>query len=138
MAQRAISEAQQWLRPVRADRYRPDWWQTAGARLTDLVAGRRVHRLVALQEDQLVALMTVTAALRGGYHKATLLVHPDHTGHVEAMLIGRALNLLADIPSRPLKMTVDKVQTVAIDVLFGYGFDEPRTLLTLRKGSGQR
>lgn len=133
LARRITPLALQWIRPLRAQAYRPDWLTRLGQRIADLFASRRVYRLTAYQEQQVVAAMTVAAAFRRGEHCLDLLVHPDHAGRVEAALVSRALYMLAAIPSRPVKITVDKDHTAILQVLRDYGFEEGRTLLTLRK-----
>jgi ribosomal protein S18 acetylase RimI-like enzyme len=137
LARSATSEALQWLKPIRPDAYQPDWLLRAGSRFADLLAGRRLHRVVALKDNKPVALSTVTVALRGGHHQMALLVHPDHAGCIEALLVSRALYALAAGPPRMITITIDKAQTAAIEVLRSHGFQEYRTLITLRKRSGQ-
>jgi ribosomal protein S18 acetylase RimI-like enzyme len=122
-----------WLKPVQPDKYRLDWWARLGQRLSALLTGRRVYRLTALEGDRLVAMMMVTAASRQGDHRLELLVHPDHAGQVEPSLVSRAIHMLAAIPPRPIEITADKAYARTLQVLHDYGFEEQRTLLTLRK-----
>jgi ribosomal protein S18 acetylase RimI-like enzyme len=122
----------QWLTPVRRDEYRLGWWKRLEEGLEDLVTGRRIFRLVVLKHDQLAALLTVTAAFRKGDHRLRLLVHPDHTGQVEEALISRGLRMLASAPSNPIRAEVDTGQGSVLHVLRRYGFEEQRTMLTLR------
>jgi ribosomal-protein-alanine N-acetyltransferase len=136
LARHVVPQALQWIRPLRAEDYRLDWLIRAVHWISDLVAGRRVYRLVALKEDRLVALLTVTAVFRRGEHQLALLVHPNHTGQVEAALVSRALHMLAAIPSQPVKTTVDKDHEAARRVLTDYGFREVRTLLTMVQEPG--
>jgi GNAT superfamily N-acetyltransferase len=138
LARLATSEVLQWLKPIRSDDYQPDWLMRAGTRLVGLLAGRRLHRVVALKDNVPVALLTVTTALRGGHHQLALLVHPDHAGCIEAFLVRRALYTLAAQPPRMITITVDRAQSAALKVLLSHGFQEYRTLLTLRTKSGQR
>jgi ribosomal protein S18 acetylase RimI-like enzyme len=123
----------QWVRPLNAGEYRPDWWSRLSHRLGDLLAGRRSYRLSAFRGDRLAAAMAVTASLRGGEHQLALLVHPDHAGQVEAALISRALHMLSAIPSFPARITAIKEHTALVEVLDSYGFQRQRTLLTLWK-----
>jgi ribosomal protein S18 acetylase RimI-like enzyme len=124
---------QNWFRPVQHERYRLDWWARLKERFTFLISGRRVYRVAALVERQLVAMMAVTAALRRGTHQLEFLVHPDQFGQVEAALASRVLHMLSAIPSRPARVTVDKDHAAMLQVLREYGFEEQRTLLTLRR-----
>jgi ribosomal protein S18 acetylase RimI-like enzyme len=133
LARQAIPKALQWIRPIRGEQYRLDWLTRLGKRLSDLFAARRTYRLVAVKDDRLIALLMVTAAFREGDHQLVLLVRPDHTGHVEAALLSRALHLLLPAPPRPLRITVDKDHAAALKALRGYGFEKQRTLLTLQK-----
>jgi len=133
LARLVIPTPLQWFRPLRAGEYRPGWWARLFEALADLMAGQRVYRLSVLKEDRLVAMMTLAVAFRQGEHQLALLVHPDHTGQVEAALVSRALHLLAALPPRPVRAVVDKEHTATIRVLREYGFREQRTLLTLRR-----
>jgi hypothetical protein len=128
---------QQWLRPVRASKYRLSWSVRLGHWFADLIAGRKAYRLVVLQGGRLVATVTVTAAYRRGDHRLDMMVHPDHAGQVEAVLVSRALYLLAAIPPKAVRATVQKGDTGALKVLQDYGFEERRTLLTCVKDFGK-
>jgi ribosomal protein S18 acetylase RimI-like enzyme len=131
LARLVTPSALQWLTPIRTKQYRLDPWTRLEQWLGDLVAARRTYRLVVLKEDRLVAMMTIAAAFRRGDHHLTLLVHPDHTGRVEAALVSRALHMLAASPVRPIRATVDMQHAATLKVLCDYGFEEKRTLLTL-------
>lgn len=136
LAKRVTPQVLQWFRPVKAEDYWADWLSRLIQRLAGLVTGRRVYHLAALKEEQLVAVMTVTAAFRQGDHRLAMLVHPDHAGRVEAALVSRALHMLCAIPPRPVRITVDKEHAGALRVLRDHGFQEQRTLLTLRRDFG--
>jgi hypothetical protein len=103
----------------------------------DLMAGRKAYRLVALEGEILVAMVTVTAAYRRGDHHLALMVHPDHAGRVEAVLVSRALYMLAAIPPRAARIVVEKGHKGALKVLHDYGFKERRTLLTCVRTFGK-
>jgi ribosomal protein S18 acetylase RimI-like enzyme len=133
LARHVIPTTQQWIRPLRPEEYRPDSMIRLGQWISARFSGRRVYRLIALKDDRLVALMRVSAAFRRGDHRLSLLVHPNHAGRVEATLISRALHMLAAIPPKPVRITVEKDDEAALKVLREYGFWEERTLLTLRK-----
>jgi ribosomal protein S18 acetylase RimI-like enzyme len=132
LALATTSTVQQWLRPVKADDYQLSLLPRLVKRLIDLLAGRRVYRLVALQDDRLLALLTLTVAFRQGDHRLELMVDPEHHGRVEAALISRALHTLAAGPPGVVRATAEKGHA-AIGVLRNYGFEELRTLLTLRR-----
>ncbi|MFC2037446.1 GNAT family N-acetyltransferase [Chloroflexota bacterium] len=133
LAQLATSPVQRWIRPVKADAYRLGGWSRLSQQFVNLMRGRRVYRLVASKSDRLVAMIAVTAAFRRGDHQLELLVHPDHADQVEGALISRALNILAAIPPRPVQITVNKAHAAALNALRKFGFEEKRTLLTLRR-----
>lgn len=126
-----VPAVEQWLRPVKAEKYQGDWFTRFGEWLTDLGSGRRTYRFSVFQDGELAAVMTVAVALRRGEHRLALLVHPQHRGAVEAALISRALSMLSVLPPRPVQITVHKDHTAALDALRRYGFVEQRTLLTL-------
>jgi GNAT superfamily N-acetyltransferase len=122
-----------WLKPVRADQYRLDWWRRQGELLANLLAGRRVYRFSVYRADRLVAMMRVTAVSRPQEHKLQLVIHPGHAGEVTAALVSRALHGLAAMPSRPVSVEVYKDQTAVLQTLSDYGFQEQNTLLTMRR-----
>jgi GNAT superfamily N-acetyltransferase len=136
LARSVIPQALQWMRPLRPEEYRWDWLIRAVHWLSALFAGRRVYRLVALKGERLVALMTVTAMFRRGEHQLALLVHPNHSGQVEAALISRALHMLAALHFRPVTITVNKDDEACLRVLKDYGFRQVRTLLTMEQEPG--
>lgn len=133
LARQVTPPVQQWIKPVRLDSYQLSWWTRAEQWLRGLVGDRRVYRVTALREGGLVAMMTVTVAYQRGEHHLDLLIHPDHAGELAAALVSRALHMLAAIPPRPVRATVDRAQTATLETLREYGFEEQRTLLTLRK-----
>jgi GNAT superfamily N-acetyltransferase len=133
LAMAVIPSELQWIRPIDAREYRQDWWSRLGQKLSNLLAGRRTYRLSVLRDRHLVAIMTVTASFKHDEHQLALLAHPDHAGRVADALISRALHMLDAIPSRPVRITVDKDHTSLLEVLARYGFEKQRTLLTLWK-----
>jgi ribosomal protein S18 acetylase RimI-like enzyme len=133
LAQKVIPSELQWLRPIEAGKYRQGWSSRLSEPLGNLLAGRRAYRLAVFRNDDLVAVMVVTAAFRRGEHRLDLVVHPEHAGRVEAALVSRALHMLAALPSRPVRSTVSQEHKALIAVLRDYGFAQGRTLLTLRR-----
>jgi ribosomal protein S18 acetylase RimI-like enzyme len=133
LARLVIAPELQWLKPLNATGYQLDWWTRVGRSLADFLAGRRSYRLSATKDGQLVATMAMTASFRREEHYLELLIHPNHTGQVETALISRALHILSAIPSRPVRITVDKDHASLLKVLEDYGFHRQRTLLTLWK-----
>jgi ribosomal protein S18 acetylase RimI-like enzyme len=133
VAQLATPSPQHWIRPVRAENYRLGWWVRLRQHVANLWQGKRVYRLVALKEDRLVAMTSVIAAFRRDDHCLEMLVHPDHRGQIERSLASRALYMLSAISPRPIRTTLFKDHKAALRVLRAYGFEEKRTLLTLRQ-----
>jgi ribosomal protein S18 acetylase RimI-like enzyme len=136
MARLAIPAVQQWIRPIRANRYQTSWWTPFVERLVGVLSGRRVYRLTMVKEDRPAAMLAVTASSGQDAHRLELLIHPDHAGQGEKALISRALHLLAAAPPRPAKITVDQSHAAILRALDRFGFEEQRTLLTLRKDFG--
>jgi ribosomal protein S18 acetylase RimI-like enzyme len=133
LARRATPEAQQWLRPLRRETFAPGWGHRLQVWLGGFLAGRRTYRLLALDGDRPAGLLQVSASFRGRDHRLSLLVDPDHAGQVEGALASRGLHMLAALPPQPVHTTLFVEQDAALKVLRGYGFQEARTLLTLKK-----
>lgn len=133
LARRIMPPGQRWIRPLRVQDYRPDWLVRLWQWISNLLAGRSAYRLVALHEGRLVAMIAVTAAIRHGEHHLMLLADPNHAGGVAPALVSRALGMLSDLPSRAVGITLDTEQQATAKVLRDYGFQEQRTLLTMRK-----
>lgn len=133
LARRATPEVQQWLQPLRREAFFPDWGSRLRAWLGDVLAGRRTHRLLAFAGDRLAAMLQVSVSLCRNAHRLRLLVDPDHAGQVESALASRGLQMLAAPPPEPVNTTLFVEQDAARQVLQGYGFQEKRTLLTLKR-----
>jgi GNAT superfamily N-acetyltransferase len=134
LARLAVAPEQQWIRPLRAERYRPQGWTRLRQRLVGLVTGRQTYRIVAFHNQELVAWLALTLDFRKGDQQLEILVHPDHRGQVGEALITRALYLAAGMPFKSVQATVVTSQSAVLDILRDRGFREQRTLLTLRKG----
>ncbi len=131
LARRATPQVWQWLHPLRPEQYVIGRMAYLWQRLTEWLRGRSVHRLVAFREEQLVAWMTVTVSRRRGVHNLEILVHPEHTGRVEAALVSRALHALRVAPRRAVRTWVNRNNEALLSLLRDYGFRHRRTLLTL-------
>jgi hypothetical protein len=126
----------QWLAPVRHGEYSLGWWKRLEQQLGNLFTGRRTCRLVVYRHKRLIAMLTTATAPQSDASQLRLLVHPDHTGQVEEVLVDRGLRLLASAPSKPVTAEVDVRYKHTLDVLRRYGFRELRTLLTLHQARG--
>lgn len=133
IASLATPAVQQWIRPVRAGKYQPGWWAQLTERLSGVLAGRRVYRLTVLKEDRPVAMMALAVSPGRGEYRLELLVHPTHAGQVETALVSRALHMLAAAPPKPVRVTAEQSHAATLQALGEFGFEEGRTLLTLRK-----
>jgi len=133
LAWQVTPPVQHWLAPVRRSVYQPGWWDRVYRGLTEMAAGRRTVRLVALERERLVATMALTAAFRSGEHQIQLLVDPDHAEKAAPALLSRGLKFLTAAPRAPIRTTVVTDQETLLALLRDYGFEEQRTLLTLRK-----
>jgi hypothetical protein len=80
-----------------------------------------------------MAAMSVTAAFRSGEHQIQLLVEPDHAEKAAPALLSRGLKFLTAAPYAPIRTTIATDQETLLALLRDYGFEEQRTLLTLRK-----
>jgi ribosomal protein S18 acetylase RimI-like enzyme len=133
LAQRAIPQALQWLRPIRPAQYKLTWWDRLSRHLESIWSGRREYRLLALEQGRLAAMLSVTVSFRENQHQLALLVDPSHRGRIEAALLSRALHMLSAIPTRPASITVHTDQVAALRALRNYGFRQGQTMLTLQK-----
>ena len=133
LAQRAVPEVQQWLRPVRRNAYAPGWGSRLVSWLGDRLAQRRTYRMLALNGGRPVGMLQVQASFRGQEHRLVLLVDPEHAGQVEAALTARGLHMLAALPPAPVGIMLYVDQAAALKVFRGYGFREERILLTLKR-----
>ncbi|MGQ9598953.1 MAG: GNAT family N-acetyltransferase [Anaerolineae bacterium] len=127
----AVPAVEQWIRPVKEEKYQGRWSTRFEEWIAGVVSGYRTYRFTAFWDSELAAVMTVAVALRRGGHRFSLLVHPHHAGQVEAALISRALSMVSVLPPKPVLITVNKAHAAAFHVLRSYGFLEQRTLLTL-------
>jgi ribosomal protein S18 acetylase RimI-like enzyme len=133
LARRVRPLEQQWIAPVRASQYPRDGWARLGEQIRDWLAGRRTHRLVAEWNGRLVGALSATTVTRRGTHRLRFWIHPDHTITLSSPLVNQALDLLLAAPSMPASVTVGKAQLPLLHALHKAGFQEQRTLLTLRK-----
>jgi ribosomal protein S18 acetylase RimI-like enzyme len=139
LASAATSKEAQWLNPLRAHRFMIGLDQRLSKRLSNLVAGRREHRLAVEESGRFIATLTVLASRWRGEHSLEMMVHPDHRGQLEEMLITKALNILGGYPERGVAVTHPAEHREAIKTLKLYGFIEKRTLaqmqLALKRGN---
>jgi ribosomal protein S18 acetylase RimI-like enzyme len=132
LALAATSKEAQWLNPVRADHFMVGLDQRLSEWLSNLVAGRREHRLAVEEDDRFLATLTVRASRWRGEHSLELMVHPDHRGQLEEMLVTKALGMLGSYPERSVAVSHPAEHQEAIEALKIHGFIEKRTLAQMR------
>jgi len=132
LALAAASKNAQWLSPVRAHQFMVGLDQRLSRWLSGLFTGRREHRLAVEEGGRFIAALTVQASRRRGEHSLELMVHPDHRGQLEEMLITKALSILGGYPERSVTVSHPIEHQEAIEALKLRGFVEKRTLAQMR------
>ena len=132
LALATTSKEAQWLRPVSAAHFMVGLDQRLSRWLSNLIAGRREHRLAVAEGGRFIATLTVQASRRRGEHSLELMVHPDHRGQLEEMLITKALSILGGYPERGVAVSHPAKHQEAIEALKLRGFIEKRTLAQMR------
>ena len=114
--------------------YRSSFPQRLVSGLGDLLKGQAVYRWAALKGDRFLGLANLRAGGMLAPHSLTMMVHPDHRGEVEEILLTKALSTLNAYPSRPLSASIQPSYEGIVEVFAKYGFVEVETLdlLTLR------
>ena len=132
LASAATSKEARWLNPVRAHDFMVGLDQRLSQGLGNLIAGRREHRLAVEEGDRFIATLTVRASRWRGEHSLELMVHPNHRGRLEEMLITKALSILGSYPQRGVTVTHPAEHEEAIKAFKLHGFIEKRTLAQMR------
>lgn len=98
-----------------------------------LVGGGPSAHWVIEDGQRFVALMDVQPGVIQQPHQLRLIVHPDWRGHLEKLLIGRALDYLYPWRHRRIvsKHSADHVE--AITAYKEFGFQEQQTLLWMKR-----
>jgi len=133
LASAAASKGAQWLNPVRAHDFVIGLDQRLSKWLSNLVAGRREHRLAVEEGGRFIATLTVRASCWRGEHSLALVVHPDHRGQLEEMLVTKALGILGSYPEREVAVSHPAEHQEAIEALKLRGFVEKGTLAQMRR-----
>jgi ribosomal protein S18 acetylase RimI-like enzyme len=132
LASATISKKAQWLSPVRAHGFMVGLDQRFSTWLSNMISGCRQHRLAVEKDGRFAATLTVQACRRQDRHSLELMVHPDHRGQLEEVLIAKALSLLEHYPQRGVTITHPAEHEEAIEALGLAGFVEKRTLAQMR------
>jgi GNAT superfamily N-acetyltransferase len=98
-----------------------------------LIGGGAVAHWVIEDNRRLVGLIDVKPGLWGQTHYLRLLVHPDWRGHLEKLLIGRALNYLYPWRNRAIILRHPADHVEAIEAYKEFGFQEQQTLLWMKR-----
>jgi ribosomal protein S18 acetylase RimI-like enzyme len=132
LALAATSKEAQWLNPLHAHQFMIGLDQRLSRWLSSLIAGRREHRLAVEEGNRFIAALTVLASRWRGEHSLELMVHPDHRGQLEEMLVTKALSILGSYPERSVAVSHPAEHQEAIEALKLGGFVEKRTLAQMR------
>ena len=128
----AIPKEAQWLNPMRTHDFMVGLDQRLSRWLSNLIAGRREHRLAVEEGGRFIATLTVQVSRWRGEHSLELMVHPDHRGQLEEMLITKALGMLGSYPKRSVAVSHPAEHQEAIEALRLRGFIEKRTLAQMQ------
>jgi ribosomal protein S18 acetylase RimI-like enzyme len=134
LAEEVFSSEAKKITPVKEEDYRLNFGQRLMAGIGDLLKGQTVRHWAAQRDDRFLALLTLRTGGSFTSHSLTMMVHPDHQGKVEEMLLTEALSTLRAYPSRPLSAEIQSSYEEAVGIFREYGFVEEETLdlLTVR------
>lgn len=132
LAQAVTPASEQRVRPVREEDFRKGFGERLVGWLGDIFAGQRTYRLAVDKGHRFIATLTVRASWLGERHSLKMMVHPDHRGQVEEMLVTQALALLGNYPGRGVAVKISASHQEAIEALKRYGFVEEKTLVQMR------
>jgi ribosomal protein S18 acetylase RimI-like enzyme len=132
LARAATPASEQRARPIRKEDFRKGFGERVVDWLGDILAGQRTYRLAVDEGDRFIATLTVRASWWGGSHGLKMIVHPDHRGQVEEMLVTKALALLGNYPRQGVAVKMSASHQEAIETLKRYGFVEEKTLVQMR------
>ena len=125
-----------WWQPPRLQRFQLAADQQISEWLSCAVGWGRVWRLGLRVGDRLAAAVAVSATRWQPPHRLEMWVHPDHRGAWEATLVSQSLDLLATYPAQEVAIQVDMEYAALIAALGAAGFQNRRTLITMRRQMG--
>jgi len=94
--------------------------------------GAAAHWVVE-DSRRLVGLLDVVPGLFGQTHYLRLIIHPDWRGHLEQLLIGRALEYLYPWRNRGIVIRHPADHVEAVEAYKEFGFQEEQTLLWMKR-----
>jgi len=123
----------QWWRAIKRSDFEPVFEERIGEWFWQ-IAGRGTTFRRAIQDSpRFEAALTLNARSWKGEHGLQLWVRPEHYGIYDCALLDWALWRLQEFPRWPIRTSLNIEHNAAIDYLKGLGFNQQRTLLTLRK-----
>jgi ribosomal protein S18 acetylase RimI-like enzyme len=128
LAKEAFSPEAKRITPVKEEDYRLNFAQRLLASIGDILRGQTVHQWAAMKNDRFLALLTLRTGGVFSSHSLAIMVHPNHRGKVEEILLTEALSSLNAYPSRPLLAKIQPSCEEAVEIFRGCGFMEEETL----------
>lgn len=134
LAQDTLSAEAKEIIPVMEKDYRQTFPRRLLSNLGDTLRGQIVCRWAAHEDDRFLGLVTLRVGGPLSSHSMRMMVHPDHRGKLEEMLLTKALSALNAYPSKLVSAKIQPSYEEAVDIFERYGFVEEQTLdlLTLR------
>ena len=136
LAVAATPRLMNWWQPVRADTFHLYFERRLGEAFANAVGYGRTLRFVIPNREEAQAFdayLQMKIARWQGEHAMQFYVHPDQRGHLERALVQHALNTLSGYPAFPVRVSVQATHPQIEEALQEAGFQETRTLLTMRK-----
>jgi ribosomal protein S18 acetylase RimI-like enzyme len=123
----------QWWQPLRPQRFQATVDQRLGEWLNRLSGQERVWRLGLREGGRMAVAVLVRGIRRQLAHRLEVWVHRAHWGKWEESLTAQALNLLIGYPTRDVVIQVNTEYTALMEALRASGFQDHRTLVTMRR-----
>lgn len=131
-----VHEPQRTLLEIRSEDYRPDW-----QRMLDLwLEMRREAWWVVEEGGELQGAVRVVREQRRRPDRLEVLVSPGHTGHVEQVLVHRAMSDLRGLDRRMVEIQIPGPGSSGplLSELEAVGFQELRVLVQMRRSMKRR
>jgi len=122
-----------WVQGVELAEFRRSAFQRFREWMNALLTGGRISQLCAEQDEDLAGAILVHSREWGGDTQLRLRVHPEHRGAIEQMLVSHALAPLRIRSGRRATTEHSTEHSEGIAALKHYGFQEKRTLVTMRR-----
>ncbi len=134
LAQMVIPAGLQRETPVKYRRFRLESSDVAVGNLFRRLFGfgTRQYWLAETTTRGVIAVLNIEPGIWRSEHSMGFLVHPHWQGHLEAVLVSRALAHLAKFPARPIFFQHPEALTHDVAALLEAGFKKRRVLLWMR------